>query len=464
MRQGATEDCDVCVVGAGAAGITVARTLAAAGKSVVLCEGGGDEYTEESQDCYLGEVKGDPYFDLDVARLRYLGGSTNHWAGWCRTFDEIDFNRSDISEELVWPIRKTDLDRYFEEACDIVDILPVFNDTPANAFGVMGIGFNFSPPTLFGEKYRDEIEASANIKLYLNANLVDVMVASNRVRSAEFRSFETGTLTVRAKDFVFAMGGIENSRLLKWLHTLHGDTLYDGRLPVGQYWMEHPTFGLGDAIVETEISDQRFYALSEAAQVENGILSCGLLFEGFHRNQTTKLLKDLLCVAPKIGEKLMEMADHDLVCGGKVRSAWEQLPSASNRVELANGETDIFGIPRPVLYWKKSPFDRRTVVKSLQVFNEWLLDTRLGRLKLYDWLVDNDDYPLDDVLGGHHHMGGTRMGSNPEVAVVDSDARVFGMENLYMAGSSVFTTSGHTNPTLPIVQFSLRLGYHLAGK
>ncbi|GKY88154.1 GMC family oxidoreductase [Sinisalibacter aestuarii] len=430
----------------------------------MLCEGGADEYTDESQECYLGTIDGDPYFDLDTARLRYLGGSTNHWGGWCRTFDASDFNRSDISEELVWPIRKPAIDPYFEEACGIVDVPPEFSDGLPNKFGVKQIGFNFSPPTLFGEKYYDEIKDSANIKLYLNANLVDVALSNNRMTSAEFLSFDTGSLTVRAKTFVFAMGGIENSRMLIWLRGLHGDALHDPRLPVGEYWMEHPTFELGEALVETEIADKRYFGLSEEVQRDQGIMNCGLIIDGVSKKRTSQLVYDLLCLAPGIGQKLMDLADRRLICGGKIRSAWEQMPTKSNRVTLSGSETDRFGIPRPVLHWKKSDFDRRTVVKSLQVFNEWLLDSDLGRIRIYDWVLSNGDYPLDDVLAGHHHIGGTRMGENPEISVVDADARVFGTENLYMAGSSIFTTSGHTNPTLPIVQFSLRLADHLLGK
>lgn len=428
---------------------------------MVLCEGGGLEYTARTQDCYKGQIQGDPYFDLDVARLRYLGGSTNHWGGWCRSFEEHDFIRSDISEDLVWPIRKSDIDPFLDEACDILDISSDFGDGSANEFGIKPIGFKFSPPTNFAEKYYAELTSASNIALFLNANLVDVTVKDNRVVSAEFQSYRRHALSVRAKTFVFAMGGIENSRMLKWLHTRHGNQLYDQRLPVGNYWMEHPTFDLGDAMVETEISDQRFFSTSEASQVENGVLGCGLIIDGISRKQTTKLLNDLLCVAPALGRKLMEMADRRLVCGGKIKAAWEQFPTRSNRVELSRSETDEFGIPRPVLWWSKTDFDRRTAVKSLQSFNDWLMDADLGRLKVFDWVLHNGPYPTDDVLAGHHHIGGTRMGVDPDIAVVDKNCRVFGSENLYIAGSSIFTTAGHNNPTLPIVQFTLRLSDHL---
>ena len=195
----------------------------------------------------------------------------------------------------------------------------------------------------------------------------------------------------------------------------------------------------------------------------NGVLNCGLIIDGVARDRTSRLVNDLLCVAPGLGHKLREMADRRLVCGAKIKSAWEQLPEKTNRVDLSTVEKDEFGIPRPVLHWKKSAFDRTTVIKSLQAFNDWLMDTDMGRLKVYDWLLNGGPYPTDDVLAGHHHMGGTRMGTDPDVSVVDQNCKVFSTENLYMAGSSVFTTSGHNNPTLPIVQLSLRLADHLSG-
>ena len=77
----------VGIIGAGPAGISIARKLGKAGIPTVIFEAGGNDYSDESQDFYKGKVIGDPYFDLDVTRLRFLGGSSNHWAGWCRVLE-----------------------------------------------------------------------------------------------------------------------------------------------------------------------------------------------------------------------------------------------------------------------------------------------------------------------------------------------------------------------------------------
>ena len=123
------KDFDVAVVGAGAAGITITNQLASLGYNVALIEAGDYEYTEQSQEIYTAKTVGDPYFDLDVARLRYFGGTTNHWNGWCRTFEEEDFKRDYLGEEFKWPITKQDIDPFKDKACNILEISSDFSDS-----------------------------------------------------------------------------------------------------------------------------------------------------------------------------------------------------------------------------------------------------------------------------------------------------------------------------------------------
>ena len=93
---------DTTIIGAGAAGITLALKLSAEGKKVALIEAGGLDWSDESQQIYDAKTVGDPYFELDVARLRYFGGTTNHWSGWCRTFEPEDFNRGYLGDQYKW--------------------------------------------------------------------------------------------------------------------------------------------------------------------------------------------------------------------------------------------------------------------------------------------------------------------------------------------------------------------------
>ena len=190
---------DVCVIGSGPAGITLARTLAAQGPR---CRADGRRAASapspESEDIYVGENTGLPYHDLDAARLRFFGGSSGHWNGFCREFDArrlpADARRTPLSG---WPISKADLDPYARTTADILDLGP---PTPSEASAAsratdfVEIQFRRSAPTRFGEKYLDEITASPRIWLGINANLVDLRLddALGHVTGAVFKSYDAG--------------------------------------------------------------------------------------------------------------------------------------------------------------------------------------------------------------------------------------------------------------------------------
>ena len=110
------------IVGSGPAGVTVARKLAQAKIPSVILEAGGAEYSDESQDFYKGTVVGDPYFDLDSCRLRFFGGSSNHWAGWCRVLEAHDFQARPYVPNSGWPIARADIEPFLSEAFDILGI------------------------------------------------------------------------------------------------------------------------------------------------------------------------------------------------------------------------------------------------------------------------------------------------------------------------------------------------------
>jgi choline dehydrogenase-like flavoprotein len=123
---------------------------------------------------------------------------------------------------------------------------------------------------------------------------------------------------------------------------------------------------------------------------------------------------------------------------------------------------DAFGVPRPRLHWKKSDAERRTALMSARLVGEALIRQDIGRLRIRNFLADNKPWPSVDHPTGYHHMGGTRMAQSPTDGIVDRNCQVFSMANLFIGGSSVFTTCGHANPTYTIVQLALRLGDHLA--
>lgn len=457
-----TQTFDVCIIGAGAAGITLATQLAQAGKTVALCEGGEEDYAEDSQNLYKGKVVGDPYFELDIARLRYLGGTTNHWAGMSRSFEPVDFQRQkQFGDSFEWPIAYSELKKYQPQACGILEIPDNYDQTDqALSKEIKRITFNWSPPVRFKSKYYEEIKASKLIHLLIGANLVNIDGGNRRIDKIHLTSTNGKRAQLAAKRFIFAMGGIENSRFMLHFANLYGSKFFDAQAPIGKYWMEHPHFTLGEAIVNREVSDHIYYALTQDAQIAKHVMGCGFRIEKQTKEGMKKLINDLMCVVPGLGKKVMGMAKKELVCGVTFRAAWEQAPHIDNKVALSK-DVDALGIPRVNLHWKKSELDRRTVTESVALYNDWLLKNDLGRIRLDEWLLTNQPYPTKDELAGYHHMGGTRMAKAAKWGVVDSQCKVFGSDNLYIAGSSVFTTGGHNNPTLPLVTLALRLKDHL---
>ena len=451
---------DICISGAGAAGITLAIKLSEFGFKVILCEAGSDDYTEISQKNYVGKINGDPYFDLDVARLRYLGGTTNHWNGMCRPFEKIDFNRSYLGKEFVWPIKYEEILKYQNEACKILEIKNDFIINNPNNELLRKVNFHSSPPVRFKDKYLDKIKSSKNLTLILNSNLKDIQGEKNIITSALFENYNNKTVSIKAKKYIFSMGGIENSRYLLWFAQKYKSKYFDASCPIGKYWMEHPHFTLGSALVEKKVSKNIYYSIDEKMQRELKILNCGFRINEISHRETNNKIKEIMCITPKFGMKLASLFEKRLICGARLFAAWEQEPNISNAVKLTQ-ELSPLGIPTIELNWKKTSFDRKTINQSIILLNEWLLAKDLGRIQLHDWLIENENYPEYDELAGYHHMGGTRMSETKKHGVVDSNCKVFGSKNLYMAGSSVFTTGGHNNPTLPIVQFSLRLADHL---
>lgn len=143
-----------------------------------------------------------------------------------------------------------------------------------------------------------------------------------------------------------------------------------------------------------------------------------------------------------------------------IRSSCEQAPHPDSRVTL-DGERDALGMPRVVLDWRLSPIDRHTIAFAFRRSVDGLTQAGLGQVTLEPW-IETPDLDSGEFEGGYHHMGTTRMSDTPTSGVVDRHCRVHGVHNLYIAGPSVFPTSGCANPMLTIVALALRLAGHLS--
>lgn len=456
----------VCIIGSGPAGISLALQLEKQKIPCLIVEAGGFERSEEVQSAYKGKVIGDNYVDLEIARLRYFGGTSGHWSGWCRPLDHIDFEPRTGVKNSGWPIRKKDLDPYGKAASTILEI----DEFPPNkqmTEDIEEVTFHFSAPVRFGTKYHAHIQQSSLIGLLINSPIMDIAPAGNKISHINLYAKNGVSPQISAKYFCLCTGGIENSRLLLWSNQVHHGGVVPQAEALGKYWMEHPVYHVGESAVYTftklRIKHQlglRFYAPTAKFLQTHGIGNFGMRLttgEGIAK----ALIKDGLCVAPNFFTKLAQKVNEGLVCSAELRLAWEQIPVASNRIELSD-EKDALGMPKVNLFWKKQPQDRLSAETAMKTFGGFLIKQNIGRAKVVSWLANGADYPEDDERISFHHMGGTRMAASPAEGVVDANCKVFGIENLFIGGSSVFPTGGHCNPTYSIVQLALRLGDHIA--
>jgi choline dehydrogenase-like flavoprotein len=472
---------DYCIAGGGVAGIVLASRLSKSGR-VLLLEGGGLQYNHASQHLYEGTVSGHEYFPLNVARLRFLGGTSNHWSGMMALpLRDIDFRHRPNTAWSGWPISRSDLQPYIGGACEILGFRP-WGSIPRPMKGSNGnlrktfFHYRQAPPDKenFQTQFIDELKSNDNIDVLLNANLVDLKLNDelNHVTSFVVRSHDISAkpLGFQARNYVLALGGIENARAL-----LNADNQITGGVGnqqdlVGRFFMEHPSFVVGQymlnkqgrATVLRKGRHSQYYSPTEKFMLKHEVGNIGMKFQrsNFRNDSITDTLKDVL-----LKEACSNVGNQITPNTGLVDASWEQSPDYDSRVQLSNN-TDKFGLRKVVLDWRLQEIDRKTAREFALELGRFLARTDYGRMKVADWLMDDDSHwpkmAEGAEIGGYHHMGTTRMASNSSEGVINNECRVFGVSNLYLAGSSVFSTSGHANPTLTIVQLALRLAEHLA--
>ena len=264
LNDGTTLRADVAVVGGGPAGITLARAFAGSAVDVCVIEAGGLQPDPEVQALYQGENAGIEY-PLAALRLRMFGGSSNHWGGYCRPLDPIDFEARDWVPYSGWPFGIEELEPYYGPANDLVEVAPAeyqdmvywaqtTGDTlPELATGRMWMRFvHFSPPTRFGEKYGPELERADNIRVLLNANVVNIQAAAEGrlVNGLDVSTLSGLSHKVTARYYVVACGGLENARMLLLSNDVVPTGLGNQNDLVGRFFMEHPHLGgFGEIVV-----------------------------------------------------------------------------------------------------------------------------------------------------------------------------------------------------------------------
>lgn len=540
LPDGGTLNADVCIVGAGAAGIALALELVDSGMEVLLLESGGPSYEKDTQALYVGSVvDAHLHSPPDRYRQRRFGGSTTIWGGRCVPFDAIDFEARGYMEHSGWPFGLDELLPHYERANRLCEA-GEFAYTVGTAFsgtrremieGLRSASFSsdtlerFSCPTDFGARYAHRLRAASNVRVLLHANVTELRLepGGRAVEGLTVRTLCGRALSVRATQVVLAAGGLEVPRLLLANRDVQRNGIGNDHDVVGRYYMCHLAGTLGALTVPGpaavwhgyDVADDGVYcrrrlALTAEAQRtlrignliarlhhpriadpahRTGILSLLYLARWLIPYEYAKRLDDGGRVGPlqwlqHVGNvvtdlfatlafawhllrdrKLAERKFPSLIVAPRNRCYSldlhaEQQPNPASRVMLGP-ECDALGQPRLLIDWRYTRHDVETVQRALSVFKREIERAGASRFEYNPQTVEQE-MTRYGAYGGHH-MGTTRMGTDERTSVTNLNGRVHGIDNLFVAGASLFPTSGQANPTLTIVALALRTADHLKG-
>jgi choline dehydrogenase-like flavoprotein len=517
LASGQQVEADICIVGAGPAGISIARELIGNGARVWLLESGGREVERRAQRLNRGQSVGYPIHRPHQSRVRAFGGASRHWLRpgdetWAaRPLDPIDFRVRPGIRFSGWPFDRTHLDPYYAQAQTICQLGPYSYEPgrwadqertpplPLPSGAVETTLFHHGTAAGFDDYYQELVRAP-NVTLLLHASVVDLATGEDpgRVDRIKLRREDGSRCFVRAGWVVLAAGGIENPRLLLLSRRVHHRGLGNDRDLVGRFFAERLSARTGYIVPEAPeligraglypvhevapgVRVQGALRVRDAVQRERQLLNCAFFLPTLNLSMTAEAVRSVATlvkarrrrplpagmvghlrnVATGLGDlgvfarDRLRRPDH----GRSVlalRVQGEQAPNPDSRITLGT-RRDRFGLPVAQVDWRPTASDRASIRASQEIIDKALRAAGLGHVEL----MLGDEHPPALLEGNFHHLGATRMHADPAQGVVDADCRVHGVRNLYVAGSSVFPTYGCSNPTLTVVALALRLADHV---
>lgn len=524
LTDGKTVETDLCIAGAGVAGIALARELMGRDLRICLLESGGLEPDRETQSLYWGEDVGVPYYPLDTSRARFFGGSSHCWhvplgnnalGVRLKPLEPIDFEEREWVPYSGWPFDKKHIDPFYERAVKFCRLKPFPEEDPAQLQVLPFLNgrvkttlFQFAVRDHFVRENLETVRASQTVTAYLNANVTGIETNETAQSVTRLRAacLNGKKFSVKAKLFVLALGAIEIPRLLLLSNKSQKTGLGNQHGLVGRFFMEHPhlwsgiyipsndkifaSAGLYKVHKDDDVSVMGKLRLSEEVLRKERILNyctsihaaiCPDPFRESPRMDETAFLKtgvasadgkqqasegvhpgsvidDMGSVARSMLGR-MRFGRQKKIRAFRLNHMSEQMPNPESRVTLSE-ELDALGQRRARLDWRLAALDMKTIIRAQEIIDEELRRAGLGMLHIQT----QDETPPPNLTGGWHHMGTTRMHRDPQKGVVDEHCRVHGVSNLFIAGPSVFPTSGYANPVLTIIALTMRLADHIKAR
>ena len=513
IENNAVIDVDLCIIGSGAAGLSIASEFLDSNITIAILESGDRTYQETAQ--AFNQVECSALGVGPRARIRQYGGSTTAWSGKWVPMSPFDLKVKPWIENSGWPIKYEDLVQYYERASKLHNG-PKFKASSdlmvENSGAETSTKSSFLPIPVHWLKVGDLdfsltigklVQRSKNIKVYFSVTVANIQLTESldSIDYVEANSKSGKQFKVKARQFVLAGGGIENARLLLASNSQLKDGIGNRFGNLGRYYMDHPKGFLATVHLEkghrfpdclglsneggdthrVDIGVRLSDDLVESNKTVNSYLLWHPQAEQAPSPSLRKLFSNLMIIKTRptqwktyfdVIKNLIQLEKKNffqvifyrlsLRLGlkshtpsiFKIEYHIEQVPSSDNRVALSD-ERDIHDQPLAALHWALADIETLSIKRLHMLLAELLEKTQTGKLT---WDAgappDFDNLIIDD---SSHHMGTTRMGNDEKTSVVDHDCKVHGIQNLYVAGSSVFPTSGFANPTFTIVALAIRL-------
>jgi choline dehydrogenase-like flavoprotein len=496
---------DICIVGAGAAGITLAVESARKGKKVLLLEGGGAVREDSSQALYDSEIAGLPHRGIHTGRIRVKGGTTVRWGGQILELDARDFIPRPGVPESGWPFPKTELTSYYERALQLEGLARVERDDaavwrdhhlPFTQFDDLEAYLSrWCPEPNFARLHNKTLTAHPNIHLWLHASVVELLTEGDTAMGLRCRTLTGIDATFQARHYIFSLGGIESSRF--FLQSRPGGLPWNRSGLLGQHFQDHIDCNAAQVIPHNLASFHDTFdpifsrgfkylpklRLPPHLQSQLGTLSVGstMGFEdtGKARMQAKHTIRNLM------RGRFNEVSRGNLIHTGKhvpmlFRQAWryyiqrrayappevriflrihcEQEPTSRSSITLTD-QRDPLGLLRVRFDWQISERELATIRQYVLIAQRSLAG--VARIIPDEDLMSGSPKFLARCDDSNHHMGGMRMSTSDSTGVVDTNLRLYGLTNTYICSSAVFPCSGFSNPTHTVLALAVRLSDHL---
>ena len=513
VASGTEFQSEVCIAGAGVAGLILAQRLSAAGIAVHVLEAGGESPEPRSQELYQGEMRGRMHTGTAGGRFRTFGGSSTQWAGQLLPYPDENFQKREAVDGISWPISGKDLAEYYPAILNIMgaDDLPYteqfLEKVGARSFSTEEIRLRFSKWSPFsrrnlGNTLGKECLASKHATVFLHANVTSINLHpdGNRVESLSVKNYQGGEFVFKASTFVLCCGTIETSRLLLASNRVQKAGVGNAHDQVGRYFHDHVTACVSHVQGQDRIAFNRYFApyylqntlhtvrmeaspqLQESATMlgvmggfyiyepeDSGFAILRQILKNFQRGKFSfdafgdpRKIPSALYEAGKSAFELKIRRRRFPAAHAQIdlRIDSEQRPRPDSRILLSD-QMDVLGMPKVVVDWKISEDEATTLHRYAVLLHSFLNSLGLTTMR---WVPGSLESPEFWMMAGHdvyHPMGGTRMGDTPEKSVVNDSLQVHGIANLYLASCSTFPTGGSSNPTFTLMALSLRLADRL---